>query len=119
MTNFAAPKTLISRDTALTILKALDPVFHDAGYLMGLYGSLLLDRIGHDIDVLAVPWRPTTVSELDLALQGRGWTVVAKYDGLSACSRRMSQIDGVYLDIRISPWVEANLRFQPSVTGGR
>lgn len=57
-------------EEAVGALRALSPVAERAGYMLAMYGSVATKGEGADLDLLAVPWRPTSSIELLAALRG-------------------------------------------------
>ena len=94
----------ISHYRAVAICCELNDLFHQAGYLLGLYGSCLTATAGNDIDLLAAPWRNhADMEQLDLALRRKGWNreVAQDYRGLMADTRVYRRYTDV-LDVRFA-----------------
>jgi hypothetical protein len=42
----------------IRFIREVSTAAHDAGYILALYGSVVINHVGSDVDVFAVPWRP-------------------------------------------------------------
>ncbi len=59
------PARTVTRDHAAACARFIEPVVGQRGFLVALYGSTLTYGRGRDIDLLLVPWRPTTSAVIE------------------------------------------------------
>ena len=91
----------MTRARALEVIREVYPTLKRAGFLVGLYGSLLLSDEGKDIDLMAEPWRPDASPAWAVGLLlADGWKRGDEYEGaMGTHSVQLSRDDDV-LDIR-------------------
>jgi hypothetical protein len=89
-------------EQAVQVAGVLSPAFHHAGYCLGLYGSVLIERQGKDLDFLAVPWRLPSEEPADIVLR-YGFEILDRYAGLVAYSFTAAR-RGLVIDVRVTHW---------------
>lgn len=75
-----------------------------AGYMLALYGSTVQEGAGADIDMLAVPWRPSNYKALLDTLKLSGYTTFAgslHYGVMGTCAVILVCPDGQHVDLQI------------------
>ncbi len=104
---------IVYLESAQRIFKQLSGVFHGAGYLLAIYGSVVADGCGKDIDFIAVPWRPSPTPP-DLLVTSMGFEFEPYYGIMNTCAVLL-HINGFVVDVQFREF-----RGAPStVFGGR
>jgi len=94
------------RGGAAFVFTMLTPVAREAGYIVGLYGSLLSQSHGRDLDIVAWPWRVGEVGReelLDRLCRALGSvTAEPDYAGLRGVVARTTKLpDGRTIEIAV------------------
>lgn len=91
-------------EAAQLLCQQLNATAHHAGYMVALYGSVLTNGRGRDIDLLAVPWRYGASEQLLLdAFRALGCIECgSRYHGaMGTASTLLRTPDGLLVDLQV------------------
>jgi hypothetical protein len=93
-------------DRALSFFRSITQPFQKAGWLVSLYGSVLIQGHGRDLDLIAVPWRPdaNVMEAVDIIRNLYGATIEDDKEGIMGRSAiALKLMDESVVDIQFRP----------------
>lgn len=100
-------------DQARQLADHIDRRVRPLGYLVALYGSVLTQGQGRDLDLLLVPWRPNTDPQLAIttirivAGGGRNDLLNIEQTAMRALSALILDADGRAIDLQVRDATDA------------
>lgn len=103
---------------AIKLMRVISPIAHRHGFLASLYGSVLIDGTGRDIDLLLVPWRTSydiqgCIEEIRSALMAVHRSPTPYHGLMNSVSVCLEAGDGAILDLQFSEATIREMEYRP------